>query len=323
MQIILEGPDNAGKSTLAKYLSEKLNIAIQHSGGPSKFPGEVNTRAFEFNQRRSQLIYDRHPCVSQNIYVEALGNGGELVTKDHIDEFYADKPLIIYCRNVRGTEGHELSEHSSGEYFQQVERNMARLCELYDQWALGHATLVYRIGDNMDDIVNSVAAILYSADSLLTQRLSFDPISDIVAFHEKFGLAYNGKPRSLPDDLFSFRIGFMREELDELEVAQFDATRAIDFGDDEADLVHHLEKQLDALVDELYVLLGTAYLMGMIGVFPEAWRRVHEANMKKVRAERASQSTRGSTFDVVKPDGWEPPSHTDLVEDHAHAEAFA
>jgi hypothetical protein len=29
--------------------------------------------------------------------------------------------------------------------------------------------------------------------------------------------------------------------------------------------------------------------------------------MAKVRAERAEQSERGGTWDVVKPDGWTPP----------------
>lgn len=47
--------------------------------------------------------------------------------------------------------------------------------------------------------------------------------------------------------------------------------------------------------------------------FREAWRRVHEANMGKVRARRAQDSTRGSVFDVVKPPGWVAPDLSDLV----------
>jgi predicted HAD superfamily Cof-like phosphohydrolase len=72
-----------------------------------------------------------------------------------------------------------------------------------------------------------------------------------------------------------------------------------------------LVDQLDALVDLAYVVLGTAYLHGFR--FNEAWRRVHAANMAKVRAERAEQSARGSTFDVVKPPGWKPADLSDLV----------
>lgn len=120
--------------------------------------------------------------------------------------------------------------------------------------------------------------------------------ADIKHFHEKYGLEYNDGPRSLNRELHNFRQAFMQEELDEYETAH------------EAD---DLEGQLDALVDLAYVLLGTAYLQGL--PFAEAWRRVHTANMAKVRVERAEDSKRGSTFDVVKPDGWTAPDHSDLV----------
>ncbi len=73
----------------------------------------------------------------------------------------------------------------------------------------------------------------------------------------------------------------------------------------------HMEKALDGLVDLVYVALGTAWLMGLD--FPEAWRRVHAANMQKVRAQRKEESARGTTFDVVKPAGWQPPNLSDLV----------
>ena len=36
---------------------------------------------------------------------------------------------------------------------------------------------------------------------------------DIVEFHEKFGLTYNGPPRVLEEPLAKFRVGFMAEEL--------------------------------------------------------------------------------------------------------------
>lgn len=39
----------------------------------------------------------------------------------------------------------------------------------------------------------------------------------------------------------------------------------------------------------------------------EGWSAVQQANMSKVRALRHEDSKRGSTFDVVKPEGWSPP----------------
>lgn len=47
--------------------------------------------------------------------------------------------------------------------------------------------------------------------------------------------------------------------------------------------------------------------------FTEAWSRVHNANMQKVRAARVQDSKRDSGFDVVKPPGWKAPDLSDLV----------
>lgn len=139
-------------------------------------------------------------------------------------------------------------------------------------------------------------------------------MGDIKDFHEKYGLAYDGKPRMLPPDMASFRHGFMLEEINEWK-EQGDTFPITS----EFHMTQVLEGQLDALVDELYVVLGTAYQQGFgPEIFNEAWRRVHAANMAKVRCERPGDSKRGSTFDVIKPEGWKAPSHTDLVCDHAH-----
>lgn len=119
---------------------------------------------------------------------------------------------------------------------------------------------------------------------------------DIWDFHRKFLLEYSGPPRELPQDLGDFRLKFIIEEINEYREARID---------------HDLAKQFDALIDLVYVVLGTAYLHGFD--FEEGWRRVHAANMSKVRAERAEDSTRSSTFDVIKPPGWKAPDLSDLV----------
>jgi len=120
--------------------------------------------------------------------------------------------------------------------------------------------------------------------------------NDIKAFHTKFKLEYEGKPRTLPRDLRNFRLDFLEEELSEYAIASSHG---------------NLEDQLDALVDLVYVALGTAYMQGFD--FEEAWRRVHEANMKKVRAVDVKDSKRKSVYDVIKPEGWTPPDLSDLV----------
>lgn len=49
--------------------------------------------------------------------------------------------------------------------------------------------------------------------------------------------------------------------------------------------------------------------------FPEAWHRVHTANMAKERAASAADSKHGSAQDIVKPAGWVAPNHRDLFEE--------
>jgi predicted HAD superfamily Cof-like phosphohydrolase len=156
--------------------------------------------------------------------------------------------------------------------------------------------------------------MLLAADMLANPDL----VADVGLFHEKYKLAYLGPPRVLPLELAEFRRKFLREEIDEYEKSSFAAQQALAVrGLFQGDLVsNELAGMLDALVDEVYVAIGTAQLHGFD--FREAWRRVQAANMVKVRAERASDSKRGTTYDVVKPPGWTAPDHTDLVQEHAH-----
>lgn len=142
-----------------------------------------------------------------------------------------------------------------------------------------------------------VAEIVEAMEKIANAMTSGPGAMDMIEeFHKKFRLASASKPKVLTRGLYEFRTALMQEELDEYH----DAYKKKD-----------LEGQLDALVDLVYVVLGTAYIQGLD--FNEAFRRVHEANMKKKRVENIEDSKRKSSFDVVKPEGWEPPDLGDLV----------
>lgn len=114
-------------------------------------------------------------------------------------------------------------------------------------------------------------------------------------FNRKMELPVAETPCFLERDLHSFRVNFIREELDEYLNARVN---------------RDLEGQLDALVDMVYVILGTAHFHGFN--FNEAFRRVHEANMQKQRAQSVLESKRSSLYDCVKPAGWKPADLSDL-----------
>lgn len=150
-----------------------------------------------------------------------------------------------------------------------------------------------------------------------------DMLGDVAAFHAKFGQEYLGKPRLLPDDLFDFRTKFHHEETTEYADEQPKLLNAIE-RQDRRDIIHHLELQLDALCDAVWVVLGTADLQFNRRIFFEAWKRVVKANMAKVKVEvkddgsrNAEDSGRAPKYDIGKPKGWEAPSHRDLLVDNA------
>ncbi len=127
---------------------------------------------------------------------------------------------------------------------------------------------------------------------------------DVGEFHEKFGLrntndemSYGPRPDYATKELMEFRLKFLEEELEEFR-------KALEAGDD--------AEMADALVDLIYVASGTAHLKGYPMV--ELWDDVQRANMEKQRAlEDGSNSKRGSSFDVVKPEGWRPPMTREIM----------
>lgn len=125
---------------------------------------------------------------------------------------------------------------------------------------------------------------------------------DVGMFHEKFGLPSvcwisDIGPKELPQELVEFRIKFLQEELDEFIEGYNE--------DDQA-------KMADALIDLVYVAMGTAHFMGL--PWQELWKDVQQANMRKVRAQSdGSNSKRGSSFDVVKPEGWVGPKTEEIL----------
>ena len=129
------------------------------------------------------------------------------------------------------------------------------------------------------------------AKDITVERLS--NYTDVQNLHNKFGVPTATEPSFLGQELYGFREKFMQEELDEFKVA----CKAQD-----------MEGAADALIDLVYVAMGTADMMGL--PWQALWDEVQRANMSKIRAERAEQSTRGTAFDVIKPAGWKAPSHT-------------
>jgi predicted ATPase len=161
--IIFEGPDGGGKSTLIDHLTSRVTVdSVTRSEGPEKYDGEINDRVVRYHSLMAQegvmtpMVFDRHPCISQPIY--GIIHNQNPPKQKLIDELYRMKPLMIYCRPMGAVTHTAEKEWDTPEFLANVDRNYHLLVEAYDRWALEHATLTYRIGDDMDMVVRFIKA---------------------------------------------------------------------------------------------------------------------------------------------------------------------
>lgn len=138
--------------------------------------------------------------------------------------------------------------------------------------------------------------------AFLPRDLSLAKSDDLLEFITKFKMPLRDEPGMMDPTLAIERLGLLQEELIEYEGA-LDQLLIEPTAEDLADL-------LDAMVDMIYLLHGTAIMMGFD--VDEAWRRVHRANMAKVPT-RNLDNKRKSRYDVKKPPGWKSPDLLDLV----------
>lgn len=127
--------------------------------------------------------------------------------------------------------------------------------------------------------------------------MSRDWVKDINDMHKHYGF-HNAVGRLTAEQLlkyFEFRIKFLEEELNELKSATTP---------DEA---------IDALIDLCVVAIGTLDLFEVDA--SHAWNEVLKANMKKLVGVKESRPNPLGLPDLIKPEGWTAPDHSDQMTD--------
>jgi thymidylate kinase len=157
VNVILEGPDGGGKSTLAEYLANQLDLRIQQGSGPPKHPGEIEERLRAYLDMDG-VIFDRHPAISDPIYNVLRGTRESPEFKAMMTEFYGQPSLIIYCRSTNAAR-HKVKEGEHPEHIKMLTEKYERLVQVYDQWALERAHLMYRIGDDRSALTDVVRVL--------------------------------------------------------------------------------------------------------------------------------------------------------------------
>ena len=101
MNVVLEGPDNAGKSTLAQRLLKQVpGSSYYHPGGkPDSDAAElmfIHEQA-DLLKHKNQMILDRITPISQQVYNP--NPEADIIRMTHLNRLMlADNFVVIYCR---------------------------------------------------------------------------------------------------------------------------------------------------------------------------------------------------------------------------------
>ena len=104
-----------------------------------------------------------------------------------------------------------------------------------------------------------------------------------------------------------FRLNFLQEELNEAKLAFADQEELADV----LMIKKRAEDIVDAMIDLCVVAIGTLEAFDVDAHL--AWDRVLDANMKKEVGIKPSRPNPLGLPDLVKPEGWESPTHKDNV----------
>lgn len=126
--------------------------------------------------------------------------------------------------------------------------------------------------------------------------MSTNWVKDIYDMHTKYGVhtAVENFDSEKLRQYLDFRMRFLEEELNETKAAA--SAERVD-----------AEEVVDGLIDLCVVAIGTLDAFGVNAY--SAWSAVHEANMNKEVGVKASRPNPLGLPDLVKPEGWCPPSH--------------
>jgi predicted HAD superfamily Cof-like phosphohydrolase len=121
-------------------------------------------------------------------------------------------------------------------------------------------------------------------------------VNDIADMHHKFGVhdwfEANKDDENLMRKYLMFRMLMVNEEVQE-------TLQAINNSD--------AEEVVDGLIDMCVFAIGTLDVMGVDA--NTAWNKVYNANMAKSPGVKPGRPNRFGLPDLLKPAGWESPSH--------------
>jgi sigma54-dependent transcription regulator len=141
MAIVLEGPDNSGKSTLAQRLYDATGWPIIHAGGPPKTADEVRERLIkDFSLMQQKVIMDRSFILSDMIYAPILRGSASFDPRPHIRmvqqlDLHCRDFCLVFCDAPDNTlfdyTHHIVKPHETEMHVAKMKKNAKQLADSY------------------------------------------------------------------------------------------------------------------------------------------------------------------------------------------------
>lgn len=159
MRLLLEGPDNAGKTTLAKFIHEAVpNSFYYHPGArPDDMYQEMKCLEDQKHlfMHHNFIIQDRCTAISQRVYNPHVNL--DIVRKSFMDEMLALGIVVIYARpnfdRLMRIEDFTWREGEDEEHKQKIIKNQATFIERYDKIMAAIPCVTY---DYEDETVSKI-----------------------------------------------------------------------------------------------------------------------------------------------------------------------
>lgn len=154
MRIILEGPDNAGKTTLAQRLADSCGpevVRYFHPGGkPDSVQAELDCLEEQLDLLRGgNVIIDRVTSISQRVYNSDPRN--DLMRADYWSLMEQQNPVVIYCRpstdRLLRTQDFTWREGESDEHKEKIITRQHEFVAAYDKLFQSIPCLSYDFDD--------------------------------------------------------------------------------------------------------------------------------------------------------------------------------
>lgn len=130
-KIVIFGPDNSGKTTLANQISREFKFSYVHSLGPVDVDKMVQFMD-DMLSSEENVVFDRFPIIEESIYGLALRGSSKFdcFIQEYISSFLKRVNLFIYCNPNLDT----ICKWGTREQMDGVKENISKIKSLYDDY---------------------------------------------------------------------------------------------------------------------------------------------------------------------------------------------